>query len=65
MIGYVSSVESKPSPIDARSHLHTLAQANTAARHETYQRSEWWAPWLAALVGPIFVARLKLKKENG
>ncbi len=52
-------MESKPQPpppIDARSHLHTLAQANTAARLETYQRSEWWAPWVAALVGPIFVA---------
>ena len=60
VVHYLSSMESKlpppAPPIDARSHLHTLAQATTAARLETYQRGEWWAPWVGAFIGPIFVA---------
>lgn len=45
-----------PPPIDPRSHLEALADATAAARVETYPRSKWWGPWVAALVGPIFVA---------
>ena len=45
-----------PPPINPRSHLDTLEQATSAARLETYRRSEWWGPFVAALVGPLFVA---------
>lgn len=45
-----------PPPIDPRSQLDTLSHAESAARAESFQRSEWWTPFIAALVGPLFVA---------
>ncbi len=48
-------MESEPTGAAAKLQLDALAQAEAAARSETFQRAEPWTIWVGALVGPMIV----------